>query len=290
MSPTRPGCMFVLLVSIVLFLGSVVATVARPVKRGHVKVRGVGRHHKPVVKRFGKRRVAGKRRLVVKRRLAGKRRPPRKPKSHLAVVRPVPATAVAPKKQPVAARLPEAGLKPMPVPSTTPEPQPKPVPVPKAKPVHMSKSELVARGIDAAVAHSHEIVKMLKTGTDRGGVYLAYVPAKGPKPTPSKLICEIDLSTKDVIDEYYYSAGHLIFVRETVRNYPVDTRTKAIDFEHPTYKEPVAIPFVRGHIAGSAKLRKRERSLLFDSKYLLTLLHAKGNPVDVEHWVKSPQI
>jgi len=186
------------------------------------------------------------------------------------------------------ATLPEQGLKPMPLPVTAPEPQPKPVPA--AKPVHISKSELVARQIDAAVGHSREIVKMLKTGTDRGGVYLAYVPAKGPKPTPTKLICEIDLSSKDVIDEYYYSAGHLIFVRETVRNYPVDAKTKALDFEHPTYKEPVSIPFVRGHIAGSAKLRKRERSLLFDSKYLLSLLHAKGSPVDVVSWVKSPQI
>jgi len=175
----------------------------------------------------------------------------------------------------------------MPVPV---EPKSEPASVPKPKPVHVSKAELVARKIDVSVAHSHEIVKMLKTGTDRGGVYLAYVPAKGQRPTPSKLICEIDLPSKDVIDEYYYSAGHLIFVRETVRNYPVDAQTKAVDFLHPTYKEPVAIPFVRGHIAGSAKLRKRERSLLFDSKYLLSLIHSKSNPVDVQRWVKSPQI
>jgi len=280
MSPTRPGCLFVLLVSIVLFLGSVVvAAAARPVKRGHVH--GIKRtrpgHHKPGAKHHGKHRVAGKRPT------------PRKHGSHPVVVKPTLIATVAPTKPPAAA-LPEAGLKPIPLPAATPEPEPKAVPAPKVKPTHITKSELVARKIDASVGHSHEIVKMLKTGTDRGGVYLAYIPAKGTKPTPSKLICEIDLSSKDVIDEYYYSAGHLIFVRETVCNYPVDARTKAVDFLHPTYKEPVTIPFVRGHIAGTAKLRKRERSLLFDSKYLLSLLHAKGNPIDVQEWVKSPQI
>jgi len=265
MTPSRPGCMLALLAAIVLLFGCALESIARPVGRAHAHAaakRWRAGHHKAIVKGRGKNRVVGKKRA---------RRGPAGSKPTAIVAPPSPASPANPATD-------------SPI-----RPKPKPV-VRPVKPIRVSRSELVARRIDAAIGHSREIVKMLKTGTVRGGVYLAYVPAKGTRPIPSKLICEIDLSSKDVIDEYYYSAGHLIFVRETVRNYPVDPKTNALDLQHPTYKEPVAIPFVRGHIAGTAKLRKRERSLLFDSQYLLTLLHAKGSTVDVEQWVKSPQI
>jgi len=272
MNRTGPGCLFILLLAAILAVGGLAVCHARSIPRGYAHVKHVRRpalHHHVVRKG---------RKPALHVHAKGRHAKARTPKVAVATA---PSTNAAP-----------AVLSPPTVPDK-PEAAPKPVATPKPKParkVHVSRSELAAQRIDSGLGQYREIVKMLKTGTERGGVFLGYVPKQGPELMPSKLICEIDLPNKDVIDEYYYSGGRLIFVRETVRNYSVNNATKLMDFGRPIYKEPTAIPFVRGHIAGSPKLRRRERSLLFDSRYLQTLLRANGNQVDVEHWVKSPQI
>lgn len=260
MDTTRPGCLFVLLVTLA-FLGAAMTLAAvrpRIVHRGHAKHHVSVRRHAAVM--HGRRGWLVTAKRGKHGRVAGRPVPRLRPGAPIAV-----SIRAKSKPAPTAKRV-----------------------APKA--VRVTKSELAANRIDAGLGRYREVVKMLNTGTVRGGVFLGYVPKTGPGLVPTKLICEIDLANKDVIDEYYYSGGHLIFVRETVRDYSFDRKTNAFDFGHPTYKEPTAIPFARGHIVGGPKLRSRERALLFDSRYLLSLLHAKGTSVDVQKWIKSPQI
>lgn len=147
--------------------------------------------------------------------------------------------------------------------------------------------EGAANKIEAALGHCRKIVKMLTTGTDRGGVLIGYVPA-GPSPVPVKLICDVEFTNKTVLDEYYYAAGRLLFVRETVCTYPRQGST--FDIAHPDYKKPVDISFLGGRIAGPTSMRQHYGTLTSSSTYLLGVLRSTSNPADVAQWVKGEPV
>jgi hypothetical protein len=152
-----------------------------------------------------------------------------------------------------------------------------------------SAEEVSANRIEAGLGHCQKIVKMLKTGTDRAGVLIGYVPA-GPTPIPCKVICDVEFPNKSVLDEYYYASGHLIFVRETVCTYVREAATGLYDIAHPTYREPTDISFVRGRIAGSPSIQRHFGTLPANSSYLLAVLRSKANPADVAQWVKGAPV
>ncbi len=160
----------------------------------------------------------------------------------------------------------------------------------------LAKANAEMANIEAGVRHSAKIVKRLDTGTDRGGELAGYVCAG----RLIKLVAEIGLSRRDVVDEFFYSHGRLILVKETVRTYSSNAKTGVPDLSNVEDTSTMLDYFhdgrmvcrrcpkeLAGHSLSSNEFAKTERSLLDESTMFRNAIQSGMKTIDIVAWIKG---